>query len=91
MYVVEDGSGKTDKDAVEKIVGADQLSVTIDGLKTWTDYKVWIVAFNKVGDGPASAPVVIKTDEDGRYLQMIGHVFLVLLYDWLAGLWNGYK
>ncbi|BFZ00058.1 hypothetical protein BsWGS_03097 [Bradybaena similaris] len=64
VYVVEDSSGKTDKDAVEKVVGADQLSVTVDGLKTWTDYKVWIVAFNKVGDGPASAPVVIKTDED---------------------------
>lgn len=66
MYVLENSSGKSDKDAVEKMVAADQFSVTVDGLKTWTDYKVWVVAFNKVGDGPRSTPVIIKTDEDGR-------------------------
>lgn len=66
VFVLENISGKTDKDAVEKIVGGDQLSVTVDGLKTWTEYKVSVLAFTKVGDGPRSAPVIVKTDEDGR-------------------------
>ena len=40
----------------------------IDELLKWTQYRIWMLAGTSVGDGPKSAPIDIKTDEDGRYL-----------------------
>ena len=39
----------------------------IDELLKWTQYRIWMLAGTSVGDGPKSAPIDIKTDEDGRY------------------------
>lgn len=39
----------------------------IDELLKWTQYRIWMLAGTSVGDGPKSAPLDIKTDEDGRY------------------------
>ena len=38
----------------------------IDELLKWTNYRIWMLAGTSVGDGPKSAPIDIKTDEDGR-------------------------
>ena len=38
----------------------------IDELLKWTNYRIWMLAGTSVGDGPKSAPLDIKTDEDGR-------------------------
>ncbi|XP_059156941.1 tyrosine-protein phosphatase Lar-like isoform X3 [Physella acuta] len=64
VYYLELGSGKSDRDADVMSFGDSQLSTVIGGLKTWTDYKVWVSAFNMAGEGPGSAPVTARTDED---------------------------
>lgn len=65
VYYLEVGSGKSDRDAAVTTFGEKEDTAIIGGLKTWTDYKVWVSAFNTVGEGPGSAPVTARTDEDG--------------------------
>ena len=38
----------------------------IENLKKFTDYKLSVLCFTSKGDGPASAPVLVKTQEDGK-------------------------
>ncbi|KAH9492263.1 hypothetical protein Btru_026124 [Bulinus truncatus] len=64
VYVQENGLGKGDREPIMKQVPADEKSATVKDLKTWTEYKVWVSAYNSVGDGPGSSPIIIKTDED---------------------------
>ncbi|XP_056317966.1 protein sidekick-1 [Danio aesculapii] len=44
---------------------SDRLSreVTVEGLEEWTDYELSIQAFNSIGPGPWSSPVLGKTKE----------------------------
>lgn len=37
------------------------------GLEKWTEYRVWVRAHTDVGPGPESSPVLVRTDEDGRW------------------------
>ncbi|XP_025110636.1 receptor-type tyrosine-protein phosphatase F-like isoform X2 [Pomacea canaliculata] len=64
IYFVANEAGKTDNDAIMKNVDSSSLSSILDGLSTWTEYKIWVVAYTAVGDGPASPPIVVQTDED---------------------------
>ncbi|CAL1538075.1 unnamed protein product [Lymnaea stagnalis] len=63
VYVVENGGGKADKEPMMKQVEGDELTANVKDLKTWTEYRVWVVAFNQVGDGPGSTPIIVRTDE----------------------------
>lgn len=47
-------------------IGADATSYVLEGLEKWTEYQVWVRAHTDVGPGPESAPVRIRTKEDGR-------------------------
>lgn len=47
-------------------VGADATSYLLQGLEKWTEYQVWVRAHTDVGPGPDSAPVRMRTKEDGR-------------------------
>nr|XP_056701450.1 receptor-type tyrosine-protein phosphatase S isoform X1 [Euleptes europaea] len=38
--------------------------ILLESLEKWTEYRVTIAAHTKVGPGPESAPVIIRTDED---------------------------
>ena len=49
----------------------------IENLKKFTDYKLSVLCFTSKGDGPESAPVLVKTQEDGKFSTP---VFLILLY-----------
>lgn len=49
-------------------IGADASSYVLDGLEKWTEYQVWVRAHTDVGPGPESAPVKMRTKEDGRFL-----------------------
>lgn len=49
-----------------KDIGADATSWVLEGLEKWTEYQVWVRAHTDVGPGPESAPVKMKTKEDGR-------------------------
>ncbi|XP_070195997.1 tyrosine-protein phosphatase Lar-like isoform X3 [Littorina saxatilis] len=56
--------GKTEDDAMVKNAGPEDQSATIEGLQTWTEYKILVLAFTRVGEGPQSNPIVVQTDED---------------------------
>lgn len=38
----------------------------LEALAKWTEYRVTVVAHTVVGPGPESAPVITRTDEDGK-------------------------
>lgn len=38
----------------------------LKNLKNWTRYQIQIIAGTKLGDGPASWPIVVRTEEDGK-------------------------
>ena len=41
--------------------------VTLSDLKEFVNYSITVFASTKIGDGPASDPVYVKTDEDSKY------------------------
>ena len=64
LYVREDsplGPGG----APEINVLPSEHSATISNLDKWTEYKVWVKAYTRVGDGPLSPVIIVLTDEDG--------------------------
>uniref|UniRef100_A0A2K5XBZ5 protein-tyrosine-phosphatase n=1 Tax=Mandrillus leucophaeus TaxID=9568 RepID=A0A2K5XBZ5_MANLE len=42
--------------------------ILLEALEKWTQYRITTVAHTEVGPGPESSPVVVRTDEDGKYL-----------------------
>jgi netrin-G3 ligand len=56
----------TDEDASVVKVGKDARKLMLGELSIWTDYKIWVLAFTSVGEGPSSSPIIVKTQEDGR-------------------------
>ena len=54
-------------------IGADATSYVLVGLEKWTEYQVWVRAHTDVGPGPESAPVKMKTKEDGRLIPVERH------------------
>ncbi|XP_060088861.1 receptor-type tyrosine-protein phosphatase S isoform X3 [Heteronotia binoei] len=38
--------------------------ILLESLEKWTEYRITVTAYTKVGPGPESPPVVIRTDED---------------------------
>lgn len=40
--------------------------LTIEHLQKWTTYRIQILAGTKVGDGPLSDPIDVRTKEDGK-------------------------
>lgn len=58
---------KADESTMRVInVGARERSVNIDNLETYTPYRVRVLAYTSVGEGPASPPEMTYTDEDGK-------------------------
>jgi len=60
-------SSQSDSEANVIGVNGSSLSVFLDQLAQFTEYRVWVLASTKVGDGPSSYPLTVKTDEDGMY------------------------
>ncbi|KAK3755490.1 hypothetical protein RRG08_063566, partial [Elysia crispata] len=42
----------------------EDMEAVLDGLETWTNYVIQVLAFTAVGDGPKSMAIEVKTDED---------------------------
>lgn len=42
----------------------EQMEKVLDGLETWTNYIIEVLAYTSVGDGPKSMAIEVKTDED---------------------------
>jgi len=49
-------------------VNSSIFDIEINGLKFYTKYELWLLAFTMVGDGNISEPVYCMTDEDGKLL-----------------------
>jgi len=56
------------------IASASDRSLGIEGLRKWVQYKIWVTAFTRKGDGPFSDAILVHTDEDGRYDLMVGTI-----------------
>lgn len=64
VMVAENGMSDSEADPyrVENVT-----SYTLEDLKRWTEYKVWVLAGTSVGDGPSSYPITVRTREDGKH------------------------
>lgn len=62
VFVVE--NGMSDSEATVTTLD-NHTEITLDELKRWTEYKIWILAGTRIGDGPRSYPIVVRTLEDG--------------------------
>ncbi|XP_060802396.1 tyrosine-protein phosphatase Lar isoform X2 [Amyelois transitella] len=51
-------------DSEATVVKLNQTTFTLDELRRWTEYRIWVLAGTSVGDGPASYPVTVRTHED---------------------------
>lgn len=59
---------RPDSDAsVITISDANQFEYLITKLKKWTEYRVWMLAGTRIGDGVRSDALFVRTDEDGMY------------------------
>lgn len=69
LYYVE--ASRSDKEAVEMMLktplagGPGSTEFLLEELKKWTQYRIWLLAGTSVGDGPASEPITVRTQEDG--------------------------
>lgn len=64
LYAEADG-GSSDGSVAS--VPADEVSYTVRGLRAWTQYNVWVLAYTAAGDGPRSDVIVVQTAEDGQF------------------------
>ena len=48
----------------------------LNELKYWTQYQVEILAGTKIGDGPPSDPIVVRTEEDGKIYFLLAPISL---------------
>jgi hypothetical protein len=62
-------SGMSDSEA-EPYRVENVTSITLEDLKRWTEYKIWVLAGTSVGDGPTSTPITVRTREDGKHSHM---------------------
>jgi len=63
-YAVAAHSQQTDSSAVIMTTPASEPFIVLRGLQKWTQYKVWVRAYTRSGDGPASVAIIAQTAED---------------------------
>ena len=64
VLYAEAGGGSGDGNVAS--VPADETSYRVRGLREWTLYNVWVLAYTAAGDGPRSDVIVVQTAEDGE-------------------------
>jgi len=63
-----------ESDALTKeitISNSNTREYVVDQLAKWTEYKFWVLAGTSVGDGPSTDPLIIRTEEDGTFSNII--------------------
>lgn len=58
---------RPDSEAQVVEVREDKREFVMDELRKFTEYRIWMLAGTQIGDGPISYPIVVKTEEDGKY------------------------
>lgn len=62
IFYVKNEKSQTDQDAKSASVEAEEI--VLGELEIFTEYKIWVIAFTTVGDGPRSQPIRVWTNED---------------------------
>ncbi|TGZ48005.1 Tyrosine-protein phosphatase Lar [Temnothorax longispinosus] len=62
LQVIE--SGRSDSEA--RTIKLNDTRFVLDELKKWTEYRIWVLAGTRIGDGPPSFPILVRTHEDGE-------------------------
>ena len=53
------------------VINASSTHVTLKGLKKYTNYSIFVFASTAKGDGNASDPITVTTDEDSKLLKAL--------------------
>ena len=48
-------------------IDTNTFHVTLRGLKKYTNYSIWVSASTVKGNGNASKPIIVTTDEDSKF------------------------
>ena len=51
------------------VVSAPTTHVTLRSLEKYTNYRIFVFASTVKGDGNASAPIIVTTDQDSKLLK----------------------
>lgn len=63
LYYEKDSDGPP---SVQVVEGDRNLTLFLGSLQKYTMYALQVLAFTRIGDGPPSSPVLLRTKEDGR-------------------------
>lgn len=58
-------------------VNRSTTEIELDGLEKFTEYRISVAAFTSRGQGPFSADVKVRTDEDGELYQKFNSMIVV--------------
>ena len=53
------------------VVSAPNTHVTLKSLEEYTNYSIFVFASTMKGDGNASAPIIVTTDQDSKSLKNV--------------------
>ena len=53
------------------VINASSTHVTLKGLKKYTKYTIFVFASTAKGDGNASDPITVTTDEHSKFLKAL--------------------
>ena len=53
------------------VINALSTHVTLKGLKKYTNYRIFVFASTAKGDGNASDPITVTTDEDSKLIKAL--------------------
>ena len=59
---------QTQNDDGSVLAGPDDRQKNLTNLKEYVNYNIAVFAFTVKGNGPASEPIVVRTDQDSKYL-----------------------
>jgi len=62
---MDESSAQPPRNVANIMMTGTDRSCLIEGLATWTVYRIWVSAFTSAGQGPHSDMIVVQTDEGG--------------------------
>ena len=57
---------QTESDDGSVLAGPDDRRKNLTNLKEYVNYDITVFAFTVKGNGPASSPIVVRTDQDSK-------------------------
>ena len=79
---------QTENDSGNVQVHGSVLQTELTNLKKYVNYNITVFASTVKGDGPASDRIVVRTDQDSKWINITYHDFLVYVYSFGNSLVN---